>query len=45
MSELQTAVSRLPADSVVLYIWMFRDASGRPFTPVQALELFLAGQG
>jgi len=42
MSELQTAVSRLPAGSVVLYAWMFRDISGRAFFPVQALELLLA---
>jgi PAS domain S-box-containing protein len=41
MSELQTSVSRLPAGSVVLYAWMFRDVSGRPFVPVQALELLL----
>jgi PAS domain S-box-containing protein len=41
MSELQTAVSRLPAGSVVLYAWMFRDSSGRAFYPAQALDLLL----
>ena len=42
MSELETAVSRLPTGSVVLYAWMFQDISGRAFFPVQALELLLA---
>jgi PAS domain S-box-containing protein len=42
MSELQTAVSRLSTGTVVLYAWMFKDVSGRPFVPTQALELLLA---
>lgn len=41
MSEMQASVSRLPAGSVVLYAWMFRDMAGRAFYPAQALELLL----
>ena len=41
MADLRLAVAALPAHSVVLYMGIFRDASGRAFFPAQALELLI----
>ena len=40
MDELRGALSSLPNHTVVLYLVMFQDASGRSFTPRQALDQF-----
>ena len=39
MESLQTEVSRLPADSIILYLHMFRDGAGKTFNPNEALAL------
>ncbi len=40
IEDLREAISRLPKDSVVLYLGMFEDAKGRTFLPQHALEVF-----
>ena len=40
LSDLRAELSRLPDDTVVLYLTMFQDAAGGSFTPRQALALF-----
>ena len=40
VSDLRGELSRLPDDTVVLYLTMFQDAAGASFTPRQALTLF-----
>jgi PAS domain S-box-containing protein len=40
LEDLRGELSRLPEDTVVLYLTMFQDATGTSFTPRQALALF-----
>jgi PAS domain S-box-containing protein len=40
MEELRGELSRLPDHTVVLYLTMFQDATGRVFRPRQALDAF-----
>ncbi|MGA7214844.1 MAG: hypothetical protein WBX20_11600 [Terrimicrobiaceae bacterium] len=40
MEELRKAVAHLPDHTIVLYLTMFRDATGRNYTPRQALGEF-----
>jgi PAS domain S-box-containing protein len=40
LSDLRAELSRLPDDTIVLYLTMFEDAVGASFTPRQALALF-----
>src|SRR5688572_7281631 len=39
MESLRTEVSRLPADSIILFLHMFRDAAGKTFNPNESLAL------
>jgi PAS domain S-box-containing protein len=40
LSDLRGELSRLPDQTVVLYLTMFQDAEGKTFTPRQALDRF-----
>jgi signal transduction histidine kinase len=40
MEELRGELSRLPVNTVVLYLTIFQDAAGKTFTPRQALDAF-----
>ena len=40
LPDLRGELSRLPDDTIVLYLTMFEDAAGASFTPRQALALF-----
>ena len=40
LADLRAELSRLPDDTIVLYLTMFQDAAGGSFTPRQALALF-----
>ncbi len=40
MGDLRNALARLPEHTVVLYLTLFQDVSGRTFTPRQALSEF-----
>ena len=40
IEDLRLELSRLPDDTIVLYLVIFQDAAGRTFTPRQALDQF-----
>jgi PAS domain S-box-containing protein len=42
MSELLDRVARLPHDTVILYLSIFRDGTGQDFQPPEALEMIAA---
>ena len=45
MSDLRGELSRLPDQTIVLYLTMFEDAAGASFTPRQALEALYRVKG
>jgi signal transduction histidine kinase len=39
MESLHTEVAQLPADSIILFLHLFRDGAGKPFNPSESLAL------